>query len=300
MSVTDLQLHRTTALGRPIDPAYRSNRLAIAGSVLTALTVIVGNAVLPSVLDVSPIASAVAVFLAWAIGRELDPDHPASAAIAMTLSFAAIVLIGVPSLLLGTAVLLGTRLISGTAGTRLRPLDVVVLIAMAAVLGTQSMVLPGAAVLIAGVLVIEHASPRGILIGLAMGIVSTGVAVASGTAAVWAMPKGIEWLGAVMIGAATVAVIPATRPDSMTDAGDQRLSRGRVTAARIAGGLTVLAGFIVAGGLGITAAAATVGAALVGIAATSLRTTAREGNAADRGIRHSPKGPRTEQKPQVS
>lgn len=300
MSVTDLQMHRTTALGRPIDPAYRSNRLAIAGSVLTALTVMVGNAVLPYVLDVSPIASAVAVFLAWAIGRELDPDRPASAAIAMALSFGAILFIGVPSLLLGTAVLVGTRMISGTVGTRLRPLDVVALIAVAALLGTQSMALPGAAILVTGVLVIERASPKGILVGLAIGIVTAGVAVSSGADAVWTMPNGIEWFAAVTIGGATVAVTPAARPDSMTDAGDQRLSQGRVTAARITGGVTVLAGFIVIGGLGIAAPAATVGAALVGIEVTRLWTTARGRNAADRAISHSPRGPRTEQKPQVS
>jgi hypothetical protein len=78
MKLTDI-----TVLGRtPIDPSCPTNRaiavlttvVAIAGAILRLLK---GTTPLESVLW--GIEAGLAVFLTWALGRELDPDHDLSA-----------------------------------------------------------------------------------------------------------------------------------------------------------------------------------------------------------------------------
>lgn len=67
-----------------------------------------------------------ASFLAWAIGRELDPDHPASAgAAAVTAPF--VLLAGPANLIVTLVLLLSVRAIAGTSGRGLAPVDLAVL-----------------------------------------------------------------------------------------------------------------------------------------------------------------------------
>lgn len=70
-----------TSLGRPLDLRYRSNRLVLILSCVAAI----GAAIPFVVWEFSFVAldrvlgSFLFVFLAWAIGREYDPDRPATA-----------------------------------------------------------------------------------------------------------------------------------------------------------------------------------------------------------------------------
>lgn len=73
-----------TGLGRPLDPGLPSNRPAIIGLAIAAVSAAVGDLLQSGLVDLMvSLTTAVAVFLSWAIARELDPDHPKSAALAM-------------------------------------------------------------------------------------------------------------------------------------------------------------------------------------------------------------------------
>lgn len=74
---------RVSALGRMIDIRYASNRFVVAaaglGGAATLVYRIAADAGDPLLWA---FRVAAAVFLAWALARELDPDHPVSAAVA--------------------------------------------------------------------------------------------------------------------------------------------------------------------------------------------------------------------------
>lgn len=256
---------RWSSLGRDIDPSVPSNRLAIAGAVTAALV-----AGLAGLLDLeigfTPVSAAVGVFLSWAIARELDPDHPATAVIALPISLVLLILLGPSSLILSTAVLLGLRMTAGTVGTPLRSLDIVGIIALSALLGTGMIGVVGVAAMGVGVLVDEPRRKR------AMAIVATGatlftVAVlVSGVERVWTTPDATGWAILVIGALATLLVIPAASPASSTDRRTGRVRRGRVTATRVVAGIAFLVAFVLAGGTGIAALAGTAIAALVGAA----------------------------------
>ncbi|OWL97720.1 hypothetical protein CBQ26_05565 [Deinococcus indicus] len=100
-----------SALARPLDFSYPSNRVAAAGSAGAALLALAFG---------RPGAQAAGVggaaFLAWATARELDPDHPVTANAALPVAAAAALLGGAGNPLAGLAALSGLRLIAGTTG----------------------------------------------------------------------------------------------------------------------------------------------------------------------------------------
>ncbi|GHG17523.1 hypothetical protein GCM10017784_05540 [Deinococcus indicus] len=100
-----------SALARPLDFSYPSNRVAAAGSAGAALLALAFG---------RPGAQAAGVggaaFLAWATARELDPDHPVTANSALPVAAAAALLGGAGNPLAGLAALSGLRLIAGTTG----------------------------------------------------------------------------------------------------------------------------------------------------------------------------------------
>ncbi|OOV15478.1 hypothetical protein [Deinococcus sp. LM3] len=111
MSGSPAPLVRGSALARPLDFSYPSNRVAAAGSAGAALLALAFG---------RPWAQAVGVggaaFLAWATARELDPDHPVTANAALPVAAAVALLGGAGNPLAGLAVLSGVRLIAGTTG----------------------------------------------------------------------------------------------------------------------------------------------------------------------------------------
>jgi len=122
-----MKLNDFTALARiPIDPSYPTNRaiavlttvVTIAGAILHLLR---GTTPLESVLW--GIAAGLAVFLTWALGRELDPDHDLSAFVGAGLVFIALLLVDAPSLLLILWLLSVLRTVNRTVGLPAKPLD---------------------------------------------------------------------------------------------------------------------------------------------------------------------------------
>jgi hypothetical protein len=122
-----MKLNDFTALARtPIDLSYPTNRaiavlttvVTIAGAILRLLR---GTTPLESVLW--GIAAGLAVFLTWALGRELDPDHDLSAFVGAGLVFIALLLVDAPSLLLILWLLSVLRTVNRTVGLPAKPLD---------------------------------------------------------------------------------------------------------------------------------------------------------------------------------
>jgi len=111
-----------TALGRPILWSYPSNRFAVIGSAVGTVLLVIIRLIGRRPVTVGNVVGAfAALFLAWAVARELDPDENLSASIALVLAFVALLQFGFASAWLVGGVLLGTRLIVGTVGVSASP-----------------------------------------------------------------------------------------------------------------------------------------------------------------------------------
>jgi hypothetical protein len=119
-------LYDITAIGRPVDPRYPTN-LAIA--VVTALVAAAGAAW--QWLTGAPfldgalwgIGAGLAVFVAWALARELDPDHDLSAFVGAGLTLVALPFLGLPRLLPLFWMILALRIVNRTVGLPAASLD---------------------------------------------------------------------------------------------------------------------------------------------------------------------------------
>lgn len=136
----NLKLTDITALGRPIDPSYPTNRaivlLSVAAALVGAIAQLVGGmALLPSI--VWGASAGLSVFLGWALARELDPDHDLSAFVGAGLTMIGLLLSGLPSLLVLLWLMLALRIIDRTVGLPVRPLDSLALLGLGGWLAWQ-------------------------------------------------------------------------------------------------------------------------------------------------------------------
>ena len=115
-----MKIGRITALGRPLDIDYMTNRLiaTVTAVVLAAvLTVwlVIGQPFFESLFFAA--GTAVSVFLTWAITREIDPPSDWSAFAGLPFTLVAALFYGFPALITLFFILLVARTISGsTAG----------------------------------------------------------------------------------------------------------------------------------------------------------------------------------------
>ena len=122
-----MQLTRFTSVARLLDPRYATNLAIILlaggiGIVATLLQLSIGSSLIESLLW--GIGAAAAVFFAWAISRELDPDHGSSAFVAAVIMIAAVLLVGeVPKMLPLIWLLISMRVINRTTGLPSKLLD---------------------------------------------------------------------------------------------------------------------------------------------------------------------------------
>lgn len=229
-----------TGLGRPPDLRLASNRIALAGGA-TAFAVF---AVWFTVADQGSIVAAgfaaVAVFLGWAISRELDPDRPDAATVALVLAFAA-VFVDTPSALAAGVALLAIRLVAGTVGSSLRPFDFVVLTGLTATsAATPSLWVFGAAFAIYAWAAPEVEAQR----------LPARVAVVVGALAGLAVAGWITWFGdgfeveitmdayvlAAIAGGAMLLAVRRLDIVSPTDTGGGTVDGERVRLARVVAG----------------------------------------------------------------
>ena len=257
-------------LGRPLDFAYRSNRLVMAVSVVVAAGFFLVDLVSEANLPTSWWAAGVAVFLAWAIGRELDPDRTGVAAMAMAISVV-FVLIASPSLLTATAILLAVRLASGTVGLPLGRVEVIVLVAMSVAIGLDGGALAALPAMLIAILISDGTMKRATAAAV--------LVVALGTFAL--VRPGLE-SSPFRLGAAVVLVFTAAtlwlalrvpEPSSVCDVGGMPLQARRIAVSRILAAATVALAFLLEGQSGGLAVTATVGSSLFAVGVFQLMPT---------------------------
>ncbi|MDX1600319.1 MAG: hypothetical protein R3191_02265 [Anaerolineales bacterium] len=129
-----------SSLGRTLDFRLANHRW-MAGLVVLGAAVAAAAELLQAqlILDVGIAAftTGAAVFLGWAIGRELDPDHPRSALMAGIGSGAAALMVGSPSIIISGWALVMTRLIARTTGAPAKPLDALGVLGVGVWLGLE-------------------------------------------------------------------------------------------------------------------------------------------------------------------
>lgn len=260
----------TSALGRPLDPRYLSNIVVIAAALVSGVAFWVLGSALDYEIAASPLGGAGAVFLAWAIAREIDPDRNGSAYAAMAIAFGLALLLA-PSLLLGFGILVGTRLISATVGLPLKTSDLVALVAIGALLGSGRLSVAGTATLVAGVLVADRFSVRSWVTSVSIVLAAGAVLLLLSSDVAWeGAGLGTAVLSCVLL-AGLVVSLRVPRCQSTTDVGDHPIDANRVMIARVVLVGTLALSFLIAGAAGLEAGAGVAGAALLGTAATSLR-----------------------------
>lgn len=242
-SLAGIELHQITGLGRPLNPRVKSNQIAIAGS---AAFGVVGSVVaLLAGTDSwlwEAAAVAIAAFIGWALGREIDPDHESTAIVSMVIA-GVLALIVTPQLLVLAVLLLATRIIAGTVGTDLRGLDLLVVVGASAYAGSQPVAWPIAALLVFAVIRQDSrfATPAAVAMTLAT-IVSAGVFVDSFSPGV---PSLLVWILIAVLGLVGWKRIRVISVQSSADNGNGIAGSG-VGLARLATLGAIAAGAILA------------------------------------------------------
>lgn len=218
---------RWTSLGRPLDPAYPTNRAVV---LLLPVAAVAGALLSPLGLGVGGLLGAGSAFLAWALTRELAPDDDPAAFVALALAVAALGVVDRPALLPGAALLLLTRVVNRTVGPPCRPLDTVGAAGLAAwaVAGGGGWPLAAAAALAFGAdALLAPPGPRGH--GALATAFGAWAAFAAATGPGPALPEGwVPW-GATVVGCLYLsAVIRTRRLTSPPDSGTGALSVSRV------------------------------------------------------------------------
>lgn len=228
-------MQRFTHLARPIDLRYASNRFAVAVTLAAGLAgfVVSGPA--------EGLGLGLATFLAWGLGRELDPDRPLSAGVgAAVTALLGVALPPSPAALL--MLLLAARLAVRTTGLPPTPFDLAG-VAVVAMVFARSPAGWAAGLAVALALVRDAALPdpapaHHVAWGAAVAVGVTAVAVATrALSGPWETPGAVE-LTVGAVGLVASLVLPRESPLSPADltripldGARLRFGRGLVTGA---------------------------------------------------------------------
>lgn len=236
-----------TTIGRAIDVRYPAHRaIIVLAGILAVGRAIAGLAsakgVGPSLLE--GIALGGAAFLAWALGRELDPDHPGSAFPAALLTSAAGWLIGPPDLLVLFWALIGLRILNRSTGLPAGPLDTLGFAGLSVGVGLRlgwPMLVVAASVLLADGL-LQPGCPRHKAVGVVALAGAIGATLSGAFPAAWAVPKG-PVLAAVLSVTAAFGLL-AFNSRQLTSVADRTSSPLQVVRVRTAQLAAVVAGLV--------------------------------------------------------
>lgn len=181
------------------------------------------------------VGAAFAVFFAWALARELDPDHDLSAFVGVALLVPALWLVGLPALLPLLWVLVMARIVNRTSGVPGRLLDSLSLLTFGGWLTWQGNWIYGLATSVAFLLDSQLAAPLQRQLWFA-GLALIVTVVASLQYGDWTGPGGLPLpvLLALLLGSALfLLVIVRTRVlRSVGDVTGEPLDPGRVRATQ--------------------------------------------------------------------
>ncbi len=254
-------VYRFSSIGRPVDRRYPTNR-AVAS--LSLAVMILGFIVRRMAGTPSPEASfgsllmAIGFFLAWAMARELDPDHDLSAFVAAAVSLIPLAVLGSPDFAATLLVLLLLRILNRTVGPAARPLDTIAILALVGVAVWRGHLVLAVAAAAALALDAVLRPPHRVHLaaaGAAIGMLAVGIGrveAAPGMA-------GVGNLGVVMwmALAATLPFLSLIRASgslvTASDLDSRPLSGTRVRAAQGLGLLTLTAVVLLEGRTGLAA-----------------------------------------------
>lgn len=242
-----------TAMGRPLDVGHPSNRFILVATFLAGLGTL-GWRWSTGADDIWlwSFRIAAAVFLAWAIGREVDPDDTGSAGVA-TLIVVPFTILGPPSLAASVASLFAARIAVRTTGISPHVIDGIALTAGAAYLAARPEAWPALGSLILAVGTDRYAQPSGpdrtLWFATAMIVAATAAGFAFADPPGWSQPTVGEW---VMLGVTAVggflAIVNTRRPQSTADYRSSSLSESRLRFGRGLVLLTLVIGVVYLGG----------------------------------------------------
>jgi hypothetical protein len=137
------RLHKYTSIGRPLEPAYRSNKAVL---ILMPLGAVVGaiSAWMDGQTGLGLLQQAIyfllVIFGSWALARELDPDDHTAAFISMAAGFFAALIVSAPGILIVFVTLLLVRIVNRSTGLVARMPDsvIVMLLVFLVIYATES------------------------------------------------------------------------------------------------------------------------------------------------------------------
>lgn len=131
--MASFSIYRYTSIGRPLDPAWPSNKAVLVllpvAAVLGAFFEWAGGGALPDIL-LKGLSLALALFLAWALARELDPDDPSVAFISLAAGVLLALMFDSPGLLPAFVALGLIRVVNRSTGLSARKSDSALLLVL--------------------------------------------------------------------------------------------------------------------------------------------------------------------------
>lgn len=124
-------VHKFSALARPVEPQYPTNLAVLVLLPLVAISLfawLVMNDTAMVEAGKTALLGMLAAFLAWALGREMDPDHNATGFIALALTVLAVGLGYSLDLLSLAALMFAVRVINRTVGPPAKLGDLITLV----------------------------------------------------------------------------------------------------------------------------------------------------------------------------
>ncbi|WP_300330400.1 hypothetical protein [Methanocalculus sp.] len=261
-----------TTLARPIDPMYPTNRAIIIMTLLVSTgaagsSLYLGETLFPAIHQ--GFIAGIAIFFAWAISRELDPDSEYAAFLPALICIPLLLIAQEPGFLTSLFVLLLLRIVNRTTGQPAGSLDSAALLLLAGWLVSGGFWLAGPAALAAFILDLRLKEPdfhqiwfaAVLLIGLVAYAAFFGITLPP-------LPLPVSsWLLIWMLAAPLLFSSVLFRKDQTLSVGDRTkepLDRGRVQAARLLG-LSVVMVAIATGGVGAFVLLLPLWASLVGL-----------------------------------
>jgi hypothetical protein len=244
-----MPLSKITAIARPIDSNYPTNR-AIA---LLTLSIVFGGSILRLIAGASfmqsiswGVAAGLAVFLAWALARELDPDYDLSAFVAAGLALIGLLFLDSPGLTALLWMIILLRIVNRTAGLPATILDSLLILGLGSWLTWQGEWIYGLMTALAFLLDSQLSPPhrRHLVFAAIALIITVMLFFVDGS-----MPRDSELsipvvVAALVMAALFVPVIIASRQlTTVSDQTSEPLNPRRVQAAQ---GIALLTGILMA------------------------------------------------------
>jgi hypothetical protein len=175
------------------------------------------------------------MFLTWALGRELDPDHDLSAFVGAGLVLIALLLAGAPSLLLILWVLLVLRIVNRTVGLPAKPLDSVGFLGLSAWLTWQGYWMTGLVTAVAFLLdgLLSPPLRRSLFLSGLVSVITVVLSIFHGGMAMESGSTMFVVVFSIVVAGLFLPVIATTRKvEAVGDATGEVLNPRRVQAAQ--------------------------------------------------------------------